>query len=262
MWYEPYIQSDQFWVLTLVLFIVVLFRYAIIAGLFHLIFYAFHLKRFQQRKIFKGHFKGLQLKREMLWSALTSLLFGLAGAVMIMMTREGHTKIYEDPNAYPLWWIPLSFLFAAFLHETYYYWLHRWMHRPKVYRAIHKVHHDSHFTSPWTSFSFHPIESLLQSIVIPALVFIIPMYSWTVVCLLVFMTLTSAINHSNVELYPKGFHKHWLGKWLIGATHHSLHHTQYRFNFGLYFTFWDKLMQTESAKYEPDFEKHTTRKNA
>jgi sterol desaturase/sphingolipid hydroxylase (fatty acid hydroxylase superfamily) len=30
-----------------------------------------------------------------------------------------------------------------------------------------------------------------------------------------------------------------------------LHHSQFRFNYGLYFTFWDHWMKTES----PDFEK-------
>lgn len=136
--------------------------------------------------------------------------------------------------------------------------LHRWMHRPKVYRLIHKVHHDSHITSPWTSFSFHPGEGVLQSIVIPIIVLFLPMHYWTIVFLLTFMTLTSAINHSNIEVYPKGFYKHWLGRWFIGATHHSLHHTQYRSNFGLYFTFWDKWMKTESEKYASNFEKHTS----
>ncbi len=176
---------------------------------------------------------------------------------MVVLWQLGHTAIYEDIDQYGWWWLPVSFLIAASIHETYYYWLHRWMHRPKIYRLIHKTHHDSHITSPWTSFSFHPGEGLLQSLIIPAIILFLPMHYWTIVTLLTFMTLTSAINHSNVEIYPKGFYKHWLGKWLIGATHHSLHHTQYRYNFGLYFTFWDKWMKTESAKYEGNFEKHT-----
>jgi sterol desaturase/sphingolipid hydroxylase (fatty acid hydroxylase superfamily) len=37
-----------------------------------------------------------------------------------------------------------------------------------------------------------------------------------------------------------------VGKWFIGATHHARHHKQYRYNFGLYFTFWDRLTNTEA----------------
>jgi Delta7-sterol 5-desaturase len=58
-------------------------------------------------------------------------------------------------------------------------------------------------------------------------------------------------------VYPKKFHKHILGRWLIGATHHSLHHKQFRYNYGLYFTFWDKWKRTESPLYEHLFEEKT-----
>src|SRR5215203_442428 len=58
--------------------------------------------------------------------------------------------------------------------------------------------------------------------------------------------------------HPKNFHKHFLGRWLIGATHHSLHHKQFRYNYGLYFTFWDKWKHTESPLYERLFEEKTS----
>jgi sterol desaturase/sphingolipid hydroxylase (fatty acid hydroxylase superfamily) len=71
------------------------------------------------------------------------------------------------------------------------------------------------------------------------------------------MTFSGTINHAGVEIYPKSFQGHWLGKWLIGATHHDLHHKQFRFNFGLYFTCWDKWMHTESPDFEGEFRKAT-----
>ncbi|MGZ5247104.1 MAG: hypothetical protein ACXWV5_08645, partial [Flavitalea sp.] len=43
----------------------------------------------------------------------------------------------------------------------------------------------------------------------------------------------------------------------IGATHHSLHHKQFKFNYGLYFTFWDKWKKTESPDFEKRFESIT-----
>ncbi len=244
--------------LTGLLFLIVALRYVFIAGIFYVIFYVFNPKGFDRRRIFNGHKNSKQYRKEFAWSIFTSLLFAIAGAAIIVLWQNGYTAIYDDIDAMSWWWIPLSFLIAAFIHETYYYWLHRWMHRPKIYRWIHKVHHDSHVTSPWTSFSFHPGEGVLQSIVIPIVVLFLPMHYWTIVGLLTFMTLTSAINHSNIEIYPQNFYKHWLGRWLIGATHHSLHHTQYRFNFGLYFTFWDKWMKTESENYVSNFKKHTS----
>jgi len=157
----------------------------------------------------------------------------------------------------PLWWLPASLAIALTLHETYYYWLHRWMHHPKVFKIVHKVHHDSNITSPWTAFSFHPIEGVLQAIFLPALLMIVPMHLHVLIFQLTVMTFSSVINHLDIELYPKNFHKHILGKWLIGATHHSLHHKQFKYNYGLYFTFWDKWKKTESPLYEKLFEEKT-----
>lgn len=257
MYQYDFTKPENFLILAGLMFLIVVFRYTFVAGIFYLVFYIIDPKSTRSRKIFQTSASKEQLKKEIFWSTFTSILFALAGAGMVVLWQLDHTAIYEDIDQYGWWWLPVSFLIAASIHETYYYWLHRWMHRPKIYRLIHKTHHDSHITSPWTSFSFHPGEGVLQSLIIPVIVLFLPMHYWTIVTLLTFMTLTSAINHSNVEIYPKGFYKHWLGKWLIGATHHSLHHTQYRYNFGLYFTFWDKWMKTESAKYERNFEKHT-----
>ena len=100
------------------------------------------------------------------------------------------------------------------------------MHRPKVYRIVHRVHHDSIVPSPWTAFSFHPIESLLQALVLPVVVLFLPLHYLALSLILLVMTVSAAINHLDIEIYPRGFEKHWLGRWLIGATHHSLHHSR------------------------------------
>lgn len=148
-----------------------------------------------------------------------------------------------------------------FIHETYYYWIHRLMHHPKLYKIVHKVHHDSFIPSPWTAFSFHPIEAVLEALILPLMLFIIPVHYYTLLSYLMIMTISSVINHLNVEIYPEGFEKNKLGKWLIGATHHSLHHSQFRYNFGLYFTFWDKWTGTESPDFKATFQQKTKANN-
>ena len=139
-----------------------------------------------------------------------------------------------------------------FLHESYYYFMHRFMHKPKIYRFIHKTHHDSIIPSPFTAFSFHPVEGVLQAAVLPLLLLFIPIHYYVLIVYLFIMTFSSIINHLDIEIYPKDFNKHAIGKWIIGATHHSLHHSQFKYNFGLYFTFWDKFFKTESPDYIDD----------
>lgn len=250
-------QPLWFAIATLVIFLVVVGRYLLIAGLFHLIFYVWYPQRWLQRKINHRGYKTGQFRKEVKWSMITALLFALAGSIMLALWQNGYTKVYTNVNDYPLWWLPLSLFIALLAHETYYYWLHRWMHHPKVFRIVHKVHHDSNITSPWTAFSFHPLEGVLQAIFLPVLLLTMPMHLYVLVLQLTIMTFSSVINHLDIEVYPKGFHKNFLGRWLIGATHHSLHHKQFKYNYGLYFTFWDKWKQTESPLYDKLFEEKT-----
>ena len=160
----------------------------------------------------------------------------------------GFTAIYLDINAYPLWYLPIGVFITLFIQDTYYYWIHRWMHKPSVYRYIHKIHHKSVHTSVFTAFSFHPFETVLQAVILPLIVLFIPLHFYAFLFTLLIMTISATINHAGVEIYPSGKYGKWIGKWIIGATHHDKHHRKFNYNFGLYFTFWDKWMGTESQE--------------
>ena len=250
-------QPLWFGIVTIVLFLVVIGRYLMIAGLFYGAFYLWFPHRWQERKINNRAYKKGQFRKEVQWSTITAGIFALSGSGTLLLWQKGYTNVYEDVHQYPLWWLPVSLLIAMLVHETYYYWLHRWMHHPKVFRIVHKVHHDSNITSPWTAFSFHPIEGVFQALFLPVLLLVLPVHVYVLLLQLTIMTFSSVINHLDIEIYPKKFHRHFIGRWLIGATHHSLHHKQFRYNYGLYFTFWDKWKGTESPVYEQLFEEKT-----
>ena len=188
---------------------------------------------------------------------VTAAIFSVTGAMMALLWQKGYTRIYDNVRDHSLWWLPASLVIALLVHETYYYWLHRWMHQPKIFSIIHKVHHDSNITSPWTAFSFHPLEGVLQALFLPLLLLLMPMHLYVLVIHLTIMTFSSVINHLDIEVYPKGFNRNFFGRWLIGATHHSLHHKQFKYNYGLYFTFWDKWKATESPAFPRLFEEKT-----
>jgi len=247
----------DFILLTALIFVVVIGRYALIAGVFYAVFYLWFPDRWKKRKIATKGYKKDQFKKEFFWSCITSVLFALAGSILYLLWQNGYTKIYVELNAYPLWWLPVSLIIAMLLHETYYYWLHRWMHLPRIFPVFHKIHHNSHITSPWTAFSFHPLEGILQAVFLPLLLMVFPMHPYVILTLLTIMTFSSVINHLDIEIYPANFNRHFLGKWLIGATHHSLHHKQFKYNYGLYFTFWDIWKKTESPLYEKSFREKT-----
>ncbi len=199
---------------------------------------------------FPGLHRGLgpQIRREIGWSLTSAIIYGLpAGIVAWGWQKRGWTRIYTDPAAYPLWWLPLSLLLCLFLHDTWFYWTHRWMHAPRVFRAIHAVHHDSRPPTAWAAMSFHPGEALTGAFVIPALVFILPLHVGVVMALLLIMTLMGVGNHMGWEMFPRWLVHGRAGRWLITATHHQLHHDRYQCNYGLYFRFWDRLCGTDKG---------------
>ncbi|MDR6563458.1 MULTISPECIES: sterol desaturase family protein [unclassified Arcicella] len=240
--------------LCIVIFAIVVFRYFLLAGIFHLYFYIWKSKTWEIRKLNKKQYPPEQFRKEIFWSLLTALIFSVIGAFTAVLWQQGHTAIYLDINAFPLLWFPVSILLSMFIHETYYYWVHRWMHQPKVYKIVHHVHHESKITSAWTAFSFHPIEGILEALIMPLIVILLPMHIYAILIHLTIMTITAAINHLDIEIYPKNIVGNQLGKYMIGATHHSHHHKYYRYNYGLYFTFWDKIGKTESPNFVKEFD--------
>ena len=246
-----------FFLATAVIFLVVIGRYFLIAGFFQMWFYKWRKDKWANRWLGKKQVDKKQFYTEVKWSLITAVIFSFAGSITAIIWQKGFTKLYIDVKDYPLWYLPVSLIISMLIHETYYYWLHRWMHQPKIFKVLHKVHHDSSTTSAWTAFSFHPLEGLLQAIILPLTIIFIPMHLYVLIFQLTLMTFSSVINHLEIETYPTNFHKHFIGRWLIGATHHSLHHKQFKYNYGLYFTFWDRWKKTESPQFEKLFEEKT-----
>lgn len=236
--------------LFLVLSAIIFARYLLLSELYQRLIYD-RWQRVKAARIVSPKYPSSQQRKEIIWSGISSVLFAVIGVLMIMAWQAEWTQIYVEVATMPLWYLPISFILAMLIHETYYYWLHRWMHRSgPIYRLIHKVHHDSVSTSVWTAFSFHPIESVLQAIIIPVILFVVPMHWVVMVIWLMMMTLSAMINHAGVEIFPAAWRTHWLMKWFIGSSHHDIHHRRFVKNFGLYFTFWDVWMGTESDELE------------
>ena len=213
-------------------------RYLIVSGAF-----AFATRRRQP-----GLYAGLdaQMRREILWSLTSAAIYGIpAGIVAWGWQAHGWTRIYDDVHARPLWYLPVSVLLYLLAHDTWFYWTHRWMHRPGPFRLAHAVHHASRPPTAWAAMSFHPIEALTGAVVIPSLVFAIPIHVGALALVLSVMTVMGVTNHMGWEIFPRFIHGGRLGGWLITASHHQRHHADYRCNYGLYFRFWDRLCGTD-----------------
>ena len=189
-----------------------------------------------------------QIAREIGWSLASAAIYGApAGFVAWGWHERGWTRIYENAQSYPLWWLPVSVLIYLLAHDTWFYWTHRAMHAPRAFRLMHAVHHASRPPTAWAAMSFHPWEALTGAIVIPALVFVVPIHVGALGLVLTIMTVMGVTNHMGWEMFPRALVEGPAGRWLITASHHQRHHEQYRCNYGLYFRHWDRLCGTDKG---------------
>ena len=197
-----------------------------------------------------GLYTGLdaQIRREIAWSLASAVIYGApAGVVAWGWANRGWTRIYDSVDAYPLWYLPVSVLLYLIAQDTWFYWIHRWMHRPAVFKRVHAVHHASRPPTAWAAMAFHPFEAVTLAVIVPLLVFVIPIHVAALGVVLTVMTVMGVTNHMGWEVFPRFMWRGPLGAWLITASHHQRHHDAYRCNYGLYFRFWDRLCGTDTG---------------
>ena len=201
-----------------------------------------------------------QVAHEIRWSLVSAAIYGIpAGLAAAAWQSYGLTRIYDGTPQSLLGWLALPASAFAYLavHDTWFYWSHRWMHRPAVFARVHATHHASRPPTAWAALSFSPIEALSGAWLIPALVFVIPVHVAALLFVLTVMTWNGVINHMGWEIYPKAWVAGAFGRHVITASHHHLHHRNYRCNYGLYFRFWDRVCGTDAgwaAELLPDRE--------
>lgn len=187
-------------------------------------------------------------------SIISAGIFALAAAFIMSGYGWGITRLYSHSYQYGLWYLGVSYAAVLLLQDTYFYFTHRLFHHSSLFAWLHQGHHQSRYPTPWTSFAFDPLEAVVQSLFLIGIVFIIPLHFITVIAILITMTVWAVLNHLGLDRLPLSFPHHWLGKWFIGPAHHSIHHLKYTVHYGLYFTFWDKLLDTQDPNYEKKFD--------
>jgi sterol desaturase/sphingolipid hydroxylase (fatty acid hydroxylase superfamily) len=235
-------------------------RYFIVAGASWLLFYVL-LRRSMVNRYIQGKLaKVSSMQREFMYSMSTVLIFSVIGLGVHALHDLGYTRIYSSIADYGWIWLFASIGISILFHDAYFYWTHRAMHHPKLFKHIHLVHHRSTNPSPWAAYSFHPYEAIIQALVLPILLFLIPMHHFAIVFFLIYMIVRNVVGHLGMEIMPSNFLRIPILNWHTTTVHHDLHHKDFHGNYGLYFTWWDRWMGTENSRYEEKFETVTKRK--
>ena len=238
---------------TAILSVFIALRYLAIAGFFYWALWKRPGNLMHARRLTDVRPSRRLIRHEVKWSLTASAIYAVAGAVVIDGWRNGWTRIYLDVSDFGLLYLLVSVPLYMFLHDTWFYWTHRLMHHRRLFRIMHKVHHESLQPTPWAGFSFHPWESLVGAVIVPLLVFIVPIHLGALILLLVIMSITGVTNHAGYEVLPDRWVRGFVGRHWISATHHNLHHRNFRKNFALYFRFWDRLMDTDEMEQAYEF---------
>ena len=139
-------------------------------------------------------------------------------------------------------------------NDAWFYWVHRLLHTRWLFRHVHRVHHRSVDVTPFTTYSFHPLEALLLSLWIVPWVFVVPTWVPVLAGVQLYGYLENLKSHLGYEFYPGWFARAFPTKWLTTSTYHNVHHTSPRGNYALTFRWWDRWLGTEVADYASTFD--------
>jgi Delta7-sterol 5-desaturase len=228
-------------------------RYAIPASLAFVMFWWWKWDALEHRRIQRRRPSTKALRREVRYSISTAMIFATVGVATYYFVGAGVLHMYFRVDDYGWAWWFASIAIAIVIHDAYFYWTHRALHHPSLFKHVHRVHHLSTSPSPWAAYAFSPAEALVNALVFPLVLLVVPMHQLAAFAFLAYMIVMNVIGHLGIELYPRGFAgSRWTG-WCSTSTHHNLHHRDFHGNYGLYFTWWDKLMRTEHPAYQETF---------
>jgi lathosterol oxidase len=240
---------------TLKIFGMSAIRYFVLAGIPFILFYLLLPGRFSKFKIQQRVASSGDHIREMWHSMQSTFVFTLVAVGLVFTPLRQYTLIYDKINDFPGWYIGLSVVLSLVIHDTYFYWMHRLLHHKKLFKHAHVLHHKSTNPSPWTSYSFHLFEAVIEGLVLVPIVFLLPMHPFSILLFTVAAFIINVYGHLGYEITPKWFRYTWLFEAFNTSVHHNLHHSKFKGNYGLYFRLWDRVMGTEHPDYVKEYDR-------
>jgi lathosterol oxidase len=230
-------------------------RYYLLAGFAFFLFYILLKNRIVQQKIQATFPKYTDYLREIGYSSFTILMFALIPVFFIFNPAvKPYTTLYQNIGDFGWLYYFAIYPVMFIMHDTYFYWTHRIMHHKSLFNIMHLVHHKSTNPSPWAAYAFHPLEAIVEQGIFVVFLFTIPVHRSHIGIFFLLSIIYNIYGHLGWELYPKGFSKNSIGKWINTSVNHNQHHKYFKGNYGLYFLFWDRMMGTIRADYDEAFE--------
>ena len=189
-----------------------------------------------------------QLQREWRQSFHSILIFGIGMIVPWGFLQLGWAQLSPTASAGRI----VVEIFALLIWNDVHFWInHRLLHTRRLVR-YHGDHHRSVVTTPWSTYSFHPIEALMLGNIILLPMLVHDFYFWSLASVPVLSLILNLIGHSNYDFFPSVSDTHPLA----ASRRHHLHHARPAGNYGFALAFMDQLMRTRVADNTPKSSGH------
>jgi sterol desaturase/sphingolipid hydroxylase (fatty acid hydroxylase superfamily) len=140
---------------------------------------------------------------------------------------------------------------AALVYDLLYYGMHRWSHRNRYLWAFHAVHHSPTRLVPYTSWRLHIVDVIYVDFAIffgQLILGRFTMWAWLPLAVILFAVVMVEHSETNWSYGP-------LDKILVSPRIHAIHHSaepqHHDRNFGMMFSFWDRLFGTAASSDAP-----------
>lgn len=235
------------------IFVFLIIKYLVVFGGAYVLLWKIFPKLFFHFKIQQISRRPTAIANEIKFSLITILIQALFLTWLFLGSKHGLFKLHSGFVSRGYATEVVGFFGYFILYDTYFYWTHRWMHEKWLYKHVHQIHHRSLNPTPLASFSFHPIEAVINLFYMLPFVYFFPISYQLFAVLLVLTDIGNLAGHIGYEFIPENLYQSRFGNWITTPTHHNLHHQFSKSNFGLYWIGWDKIFKTLNPKTVDEF---------
>ena len=202
-------------------------------------FFNWTLKKQWTEKVIKLDLFENQVRFEILHSFMSIIVFALYGVLIVLCYRNEVVSIGFNHGLMVL----VDLIILAIWNEVHFYSCHRLMHT-RLFLKIHRTHHKSHVVTPFSTYSFHPVESLIFGSVMILPMLVIEFDALALLIFPIYHLFFNTLGHSNVRLKKQ----HSGVKKIEISTQHNNHHTTHNSNFGFVSRIMDLVVGTYHNK--------------
>lgn len=185
------------------------------------------------------------LTSDILLSLITVVCNTLVFVLGVRLWQTGIIRLAETP---PWWYILAEVVALTLLMDVLMYVFHRLVHTLAFFRKIHDRHHDHVSTNMLSLFVLHPVESIGFGLMMLVVITVIPFSAVGISIYLLINSLWGTVGHLNITILPPSMLKLLNRFYICTSEFHYLHHQQPDYNFGFYFSVWDRLFRTLHPK--------------